>query len=289
MALQLSNSGQKAPGIPCTITGMARTLADDGSEPAVAVARFIIVVRSLVRRDFSAQYRRTVLGPVWSIAQPVGYTLVFVLLRESLTGQENAEGYALFVLSAMVPWAFFSNAISRCGPSLVMNAPLIRKIGIQKEVFPVSATVLSLLDLGVGIVIAVALGLFSRPEGSAIVFLWLPVLSTLLFLLALGMGLFLSAVTTLRRDLIFGLPFVLQIALLVSPVFYTSAEASPRLQLVLRLNPMTGIIESFRDVLMGGASPDGAALLQSVGWVAVVWIVSWPVFRWLSAYAADVV
>jgi lipopolysaccharide transport system permease protein len=251
------------------------------------VARAVQVVQALVIREFKGRYRRSLLGPAWAIIQPLGYMVMFSVVGHILTISSEGSPYLIFTYSALVPWTFFANAVSRCGPSIYFKAALIRKIALPREVFPIAEVIGSLVDFLVAALILAGLMLWFRtPVGWPL--LWCPLLLLLTILLATGVGFAVAALGTYQFDTVFALPFLMQLWLLVTPVMYPLHSVPAPWQGWYRLNPMVGIVDGFRAVLVQARAPDLALLGCSVVGILVVWIVAWPLFRFTSQYFADV-
>ncbi len=249
--------------------------------------RLLDLTWALVVREIKGQYRRSLLGPFWAILQPLFYMLIFTFIRSVLSISSEGMPYVIFTYSALVPWTFFSNAVSRCGPSVYSNAPIVKKSSFPREIFPASMVAARLVDFGASFLILVGMMIWFRvPVEWSL--LWLPVLVILTTLLALGLGLGVAAIGTFKRDTAFALPFVMQFWLLLTPTMYPLSNVPQRMQFIYRLNPMVGIIEGFRDVIVKGVAPDLHLLAISLIGIVVVWVVTWPFFRSVSRYFADV-
>jgi lipopolysaccharide transport system permease protein len=213
--------------------------------------------------------------------------VIFTFLRGVFNISSEGVPYIIFTYSALVPWTFFSNAVTRCGPSISANASIVKKIAVSREVFPLSSVAISLVDFFIASFILIGMMVwFETPIGIAM--FWIPLLIVLAALLALGIGLAVSAVGTYKHDIIFAMPFFLQFWLLATPVMYPLGDVPEKFRHVYHLNPMVGIVEGFRATIIRGVSPDTALLLYSLGGIAVVWAVAWPLFRYTSQYVADV-
>jgi len=245
------------------------------------------LLRALVVRDVKGLYRRSALGPLWAVLQPLLYMLIFVFIRRVVGFDSGDSPYVIFSFSALVPWAFFSNAVVRSAPSIVTNAGIVQKMAVTREIFPAAAVTTSLLDLAISSLVLIAL-MIAYAVPPTLQVLWLPLLVAMAGALALGVGLGAAAIGTYRRDVVFALPFVMQFWLLATPIMYPLTSVPERWQLAVRLNPMVGIIEGFRAVLLDGAAPDAGLLGLSALGIALVWALAWPLFRYASAYFADV-
>ncbi|OSM00075.1 ABC transporter permease [Magnetofaba australis] len=265
------------------MSGVYRHTAAEGR----AAIHFRTLVGALVVREFKGQYRRSLLGPAWAFIQPLAYMVIFIFLRGVLDISSEGAPYALFTFCALVPWTFFSNAITRCAPSIYANGAILKKISIAREVFPVAAVFTSLLDLAIASVILTGMMIWYAVPLS-IHMLWLPVLITLTGLLALGFGLAAAAIGTFKRDVMFAIPFAMQFWLLATPVMYPASQVPERWRAFYDLNPMVGLIDAFRAVLIRAEAPDLTSLGASVALTALVWALAWPLFRSVSNYFADV-
>ena len=253
--------------------------------------RFLSLLRALVVRDFTGRYRRSILGPAWAVLQPVAYTAVFVLVRNVMKNavqiEEGNVPYVLVAFTAMVPWAFFANAVTRCGNCMLSNASVLKKMPMRREVFPAAAVSLSMLDMLISGVVLCGLMMWYRiPLTVSVV--WLPLLMVTVVLLACGIGLGVAALGTYRRDIILGVPILLQIGLLASPVMFSLHEVSEKTRFLMTFNPMVGIIEGFRSVLLDGQPPDATLLFLTWASITVIWLIAWPLFSFMSQYFADI-
>ncbi len=256
---------------------------DNGAE----VRRLVDLIRALVMREWKGRYRRSILGPGWAIIQPLFYMVIFTFLRGTLKIPSDGVPYIIFTYSALVPWTFFSNATTKCGPSVLSNRGLVKKMSIAREVFPLAAVFTTLIDFFIASLILVGMMIWFRvPVNWSL--LWFFPLLLLTALLALGVGLGIAAVGTYKQDITFGLPFLMQFWLLATPIMYPLSQVPERWRFLYGLNPMVGIIEGFRNILVKGTPPDLHLLLITTVVVVVVWAISWPFFHHMSQYFADV-
>ena len=241
---------------------------------------------ALVTRDIRARYRRSFLGPAWAILQPLVLMVLFTMLRGFVNIPSDGVPYVIFSYSALVPWTFFTNAVSFCGPSVAMNAGILKKISMSREVFPLAAVVTATFDFFMASIILVGMMIWFHVP-LTLSALWVPVLLLITALLAFGVGMIIAAIGTFKRDFIFATPFLMQFWLYATPVIYPLSSVPDKWRALYMLNPMVGVIEGFRNVLLKGIAPPLDALGWSLATTAVVLIVAWPIFRGLSIYFAD--
>jgi len=251
------------------------------------VARFFTLLKALAVRDVTSRYRRSSLGMWWAFLQPVILMLLFNMLRGFVNIPSDGLPYILFSYAALVPWTFFTNAVAACGPSITTNAEVIKKIALPREVFPLAAVCATLFDFVMSAMVLAGLMVWYKVQVS-IALLWLLPLVVLMTAVAFGVGILLAGLGTFRKDFIFATPFLTQAWLFITPVIYPLSTVPENWRSVYMLNPMVGVIEGFRNVLLKASAPPTEALVWSLITTVALLSIAWPVFRRLSAYFADV-
>ena len=247
------------------------------------------LARTLVERDLRVRYKQTVLGFGWSLIGPVSLMLVFSLFV-ARAGHFNTHGvpYPLFSYVALVPWGFFSEALSVGSVSLITNVTLLNKIYCPREVFPIASTAASAFDALVSTtVLLVLFAIYRFPP--ALTTLWVPLLIVVLLVFTLGVTLFAAAVLIYLRDVRYVVPLAVQVGLFVTPVAYSLSVIPTNLQpFYAILNPLGPIIEDFRRTVLYGFAPQwgllGLATLASMGWL----LGGYAVFKRLEIGFADI-
>jgi lipopolysaccharide transport system permease protein len=205
----------------------------------------------LTWRDVKVRYKQTALGAAWAILQPLFMMIIFTIFFGRLAGVDSAGiPYPLFALAGLVPWTFFSNAITNSGNSLVGSSNLITKVYFPRLIVPAAAMLAGVVDFALAFVLFSVLMIYYGVAPTAHI-LFLPLLILLTALFALGVGTWFAALNVKYRDVRFALPFLIQIWLFVSSVILPSSALGPKWQWILRLNPMSGIIEGYRSALFG--------------------------------------
>jgi len=209
----------------------------------------------LAWRDVSVRYKQTIIGLIWALIRPfltmVVFTLVFSKVAKLPT--EGAAPYALMVFAGLLPWQFFSTALSESSNSLIGNANLISKVYFPRLIVPTAAVVVSFVDFLISFIILVAVMLWYQfLPGWQI--LTLPLFVIMAFLASLGPGLWITALNVKYRDFRYIIPFIVQFGLYVSPVGFSSAVIPEQWRLLYSLNPVVGVIDGFRWAILGGES-----------------------------------
>jgi lipopolysaccharide transport system permease protein len=205
----------------------------------------------LTWRDVKVRYKQTALGAAWAILQPLFMMIIFTIFFGRLAGVGSSGiPYPLFALAGLVPWTFFSNAITASGNSLVGSANLITKVYFPRLIVPAAAMLAGLVDFLLAFLLLCVLMVYYRVSVTAHV-LFLPVLVLLTALFGLGVGTWMSALNVKYRDVRFALPFVIQLWLFVSSVILPSSSVPQKWRWILLFNPMSAIIEGYRSALFG--------------------------------------
>ena len=205
----------------------------------------------LTWRDVKVRYKQTALGAAWAILQPLFMMIIFTIFFGRLAGVASSGiPYPLFALAGLVPWTFFSNAITASGNSLVGSANLITKVYFPRLIVPAAAMLAGLVDFVLAFVLLILLMLYYRTPFN-VQMLFLPVLVLLTATFALAVGTWMSALNVKYRDVRFALPFVIQLWLFISSVILPSSSVPQKWRWLLLLNPMSAIIEGYRSALFG--------------------------------------
>jgi lipopolysaccharide transport system permease protein len=205
----------------------------------------------LTWRDVKVRYKQTALGAAWAILQPLFMMIIFTIFFGRLAGVASSGiPYPLFALAGLVPWTFFSNAITASGNSLVGSANLITKVYFPRLIVPAAAMLAGLVDFVLAFAMLIVLMFYYR-VALTVQILFLPVLVLLTALFALGVGTWMSALNVKYRDVRFALPFIIQLWLFISSVILPSSSIPQKWRWILLLNPMSAVIEGYRSALFG--------------------------------------
>lgn len=209
----------------------------------------------LVWRDVKIRYKQTFLGAAWAIIQPLLTMLIFTFIfgRVAKIGSDGVP-YPVFAYAALLPWTFFSNAITTSGNSIVGSSHVITKVYFPRLIIPVAAVCACLVDLAVAFPMLLVLMFYYRLPVTVNILMFVPLL-LLTTTLAIAVGTWLSAINVKYRDVKFALPFLTQIWMYASPVAYPSSVIPDRWRLLYSLNPFVGIIEGYRASLFGRSFP----------------------------------
>jgi lipopolysaccharide transport system permease protein len=219
----------------------------------------------LAWRDILVRYKQTVIGVAWALVRPFLTMLVFTFIFSKVAKlpAPGAVPYALLVFAAMLPWQFFSTALSESSGSLIGNSNLISKVYFPRLIVPAGSVITSFVDflITLGLMALMMIWYGFLPDWRL---LTLPLFVALAFGSAFGAGLWLCALNVRYRDFRYIVPFIVQFGLYVSPVGFSSSIVPENMRLIYACNPMVGVIDGFRWALLRGQSPlDSSSLIAS--------------------------
>jgi len=227
--------------------------------------RFRELLFFLVWRDLKVRYKQSVLGVGWIILQPLLTMVIFTVIFNKLLGIGSGSDlpYPVVTFSALLPWIYFSTAVTRSSTSLVVNSSLVSKIYFPRLFIPLSYVLPGLVDFGVSFIILLGMMAFYQIKPSSEI-IFLPVAILLAMFTALGVSLWFSALHTRYRDIQHLVPFLVQVWMYTTPIFYPIEKIPPQYLWLYNLNPMVGVVQYFRRVLLGDPSFGG------INWISVL-------------------
>jgi lipopolysaccharide transport system permease protein len=244
----------------------------------------------LVWRDIKIRYAQTVLGAGWAILQPVLTMIVFTIIFGNFANiPSDGVPYAVFSLAALVPWTYFSTALTSSSGSLVSSANLITKIYFPRLVIPLSPVLAGLVDFGIAFVILLLMMLFFGILPGGLALLVVPLALLITILTAAGVGSWLAALNLQYRDVKYVVPFLVQVWMYSSPIVYPMSIVPERYHTIYSLNPMAGAIEGFRAALLGTQVVPWSLLLVSLLVAIALFLSGTLYFRRTERVFADVV
>lgn len=242
----------------------------------------------LVWRDLKVRYAQSVLGIGWAVVQPVATMIVFSIFLGGLAGLDSdGVPYPLFAFAALVPWAYFSNAMTDSSSSLVVQAQMITKIYFPRMIIPLTAILARLVDfiIAFGLLLILMLVFQVAPTWNVV---YLPLLVLLMTLTASGAGMWLTALAIQYRDVRYAMQFGVQLLMYAAPVVYPLSLIPENIRHLYALNPMVGVVEGFRSALIGtGPMPWDLIAIGSVVAVALFFSGAY-YFRRMEKLFADV-
>ena len=242
----------------------------------------------LAWRDVKVRYKQTALGASWAILQPLISMVIFTMLFGRLAHvPSEGEPYAIFSYAGLLPWNFFTTALTNSSNSLVSSTNLITKVYFPRLLVPTASVGAALVDIAIASMMLFAIMPIYGVEFHASLIMLVPLVA-LTALTAAALGIWTSALNVKYRDIRYALPFAIQISMFLTPVIYPVSFLPDRWRWVLRLNPMSGIIEGFRDAIFGRPF-DWNGLAISAVVTGVILVAAVCIFSRMEQEFADVI
>jgi lipopolysaccharide transport system permease protein len=260
-----------------------------GSLDVAALWEYRELLYFLVWRDVKVRYKQTFIGASWAIFQPAMTMAIFTVVFGNFAKiPSDGLPYAVFAYTALLPWTYFSTALSRSGTGLVSNANLITKVYFPRLIIPLASVIAPAVDFLFAFLLLLGLMAWFGivPTWGILV---LPLFFLLAMITALAIGLWLAPLNARYRDVGHTIPFVTQFWMFASPVVYPVSLIPESWRLLYSLNPMVGVIEGFRWALLGKGATDFSPMLVSVAVVLVLLIGGVVFFKRMERTLADVI
>lgn len=244
------------------------------------------VIRVLAARDFKIKYKQSLLGPIWLVFQPLALLCGFLIAFRNLTNvHSSGVPYLVFTLVGLSAWTYFQASMTIGSASVITNYSFVRFTPCPRPAFPIAALIASLPSFAVtaaGAIVAAAISGDLSPR-----ILLLPFGLVWLLLLTAGAVGVSSALTVRYRDITSALPFLMQVGVFLAPIGYTLAQLSSGVRLLVELNPITGVIEGWRWMLLAGYHPSLTPIAVSLVLTVTLAVLGWRVFSRVETTMAD--
>jgi len=242
---------------------------------------------NFIIRDVRIRYKQTLLGFLWVLLQPLCMMILFTILFGGFAKiQTGGIPYPIFCLSALLPWILFSEGLMRSITGMISNAGIITKVYFPRAILPMSSVLSPIVDFIIALVILIILMIYYGYIPTIMILL-LPIFTLLTILTSFAIGLIMSAINVKYRDVQYTLPFLIQMGLYASPIVYPISMIPDQYQLIYGLNPMVGIIEGFRWILLG--APFSPFIFMTIGFIIIFIPIGLIYFKDMENYYADVV
>jgi lipopolysaccharide transport system permease protein len=249
-----------------------------------------------VKRDFTAQYKQTILGPFWNLIQPILMTLMFLLVFGKIANipTDGIKPSVLFYMSGITIWNYFSVCLTSTSSTFVTNAPIFGKVYFPRLVMPLSIVISNIVRFGIQFALLLAMMIYFNFAGYPLhlQWSWLLVVPVLLLMggLGLGLGIIISSMTTKYRDLTVLMTFAIQLYMYATPIAYPlSYLAHSRYKTLIELNPLTPVVELFRYALYGAGTFTTGSILYSTVFMIVSLVIGLLIFTRVERTFMDTV
>jgi len=247
-----------------------------------------------VKRDIITQYKQTILGPTWFFIQPALTTIMYMVVFAGIAGiSTDGLPEPLFYLAGIVCWQYFADCLNKTSITFTTNQAIFGKVYFPRLIVPLSTVASNLVRMGIQFLLFIAVYIYYILQGVIlhpnIYILLLPVLVLMLAGLSLGFGIIISSMTTKYRDLTILFTFIVQLWMYATPVIYPLSTMSPQRQMIMAINPVTSIIETFKYGTMGVGTFSWGMLSYSMGFMIILLAIGIVVFNKVQRSFMDTV
>lgn len=245
-------------------------------------------------RDISVRYKQTVLGVLWALFQPLATVIIFTFIFNRIAKIESGDNtpYPIFLYVGLLIWQYYAGTLTKASDSMVSNASIIQKVYFPRLIIPASTAITGLVDMAIAAVVLAGMMIYYGYYPNFWGMLLLPLLLVCALLASMGLGLFCSSLNIKYRDVRYALPFFIQVLMYVTPVIYPvkMLDRYPLIKnLMLWLNPISGVIDNARAALLGTRPIDWQILGVSFLMSTVIFGCGLYYFRNTEHYFADIV
>jgi lipopolysaccharide transport system permease protein len=255
-----------------------KRLAADIGEMLREQVEYRELLAQMTKRDLLLRYKQTIMGFGWAIFMPLLNTAIFSVIFMRVAPLDVGMPYPLFAFCGLLTWNFFASALRFSVASLTSNTALVTKVYFPREIFPLSATLVCLVDFAVASVVLVAVMVYYH-VGIGVAVVFLPIVIAVHLVFTVAMALFLSMANLFYRDIKYIFEIAITVWMFATSVVYPVQLVGGRIGRLMQLNPMTLIIDAYRDVLLRGQIPAMGPFLAVSAASLLALTVAWAVFH----------
>ncbi len=251
------------------------------------------LLKTNVKKEIRGRYKNSILGVMWSFLNPLLQLLVYsVIFGALLTGGDSAEDkyyqatYYIYVCVALIPWTYFTSAITQAAFTVIGNGDIIKKVYFPREILPISVVTSGAVNFMISTIIILLFVIFS-PVGLSWYILLYPFILLIQYILLLGIAFIVSSITVYFRDLEHIIGIVLMAAFYGTPIVYKLEQLPQQLQIIMQLNPMTHLINAYRDIFYYHQMPNMKVLGILLALSLILAVVGYFIFKKLQKGFAE--
>ena len=244
------------------------------------------LLKTNVQKEIRGKYKGSFLGVLWSFLNPLLMVVVYALVFPFIMKNNSIDNYLIYLITGVIPWNFFTTCITTGCNCVWINGGIIKKVYFPREILPISVVVAGLINFLISCVIILLFLIFGG-VGLSFQLLWLPLIALIQSLLSLGLLFVLSAINVYVRDVEYIVSFFLNLLFYATPILYTADMFPESIRWILYLNPMTHLIEAYRNIFYYQTMPSISSLLYIGLFALIVLIVGFMIFRKLEKGFAE--
>lgn len=241
---------------------------------------------SLVRRDLRGRYKGSVLGFLWTFINPLLQLLVYTVVF-SVIIKSGIDKYYLFLFVVLIPWIFFSTSVVGSSSIIVGHQSMVTKIYFPREILPLSYVLSCFVNMLLSFIVVFVVILFSGVGFNLAALLFLPLIMIIEFFIALGLGMLVAGITVYLRDVEHILGIVMMAWQFLTPIMYSIDIVPKKYAPIFMFNPMTSVMQAYRDILYYKQLPELSTLVEAVVFGCIVVVIGWCSFAKLKKGFAE--
>ena len=243
------------------------------------------LLKTNVKKEIRGRYKNSILGVMWSFLNPLLQLAVYAVIFGALLAGGDRT-YHIYICVALIPWTYFTTTVSQAAFTIIGNADIIKKVYFPREILPISVVTSGAVNFMISTIIILAFVLFSGMGLTKYVLLY-PLILLIQYILLLGTSFIVSSITVYVRDLEHIIGIILMVAFYGTPIVYKIEQLPENLQIIMQLNPMTHLINAYRDIFYNQTMPDIKILLLLLGGSILLTVIGYFIFKKLQKGFAE--
>lgn len=243
------------------------------------------LLKTNIKKDVGGKYKHSFLGVLWSFVSPLLQIAVYALVFQVIL-KSDIENYTVYLCCGLIPWQYFSSVILRGAASIIDNGNIIKKVYFPREILPISVVTSEGVNFLISTIIILGFVIFGG-IGLSVNILWYFIILAIQYVVSIGFAFIVSSLSVYFRDLLHLLGIIIQLLFYATPIVYTANAVPAGLQWIIKINPMSYLIEAYRNIFYNKMSPDIKSLLIPLVMGIVLCIIGYMIFKKLERRFAE--
>lgn len=243
------------------------------------------LLKTNIKKDVGGKYKNSFLGVLWSFVSPLLQIMVYALVFQVIL-KSDIKNYTVYLCCGLIPWQYFSAVVLRGAATIIDNGNIIKKVYFPREILPISVVTSEGVNFLISTIIILGFVIFGG-IGLSINILWYFLILAIQYIVSIGIAVIVSSLSVYFRDLLHLLGIIIQLLFYATPIVYAASAVPVGLQWIIKINPMTYLIEAYRNIFYNKMPPDAKGLLVALGMGIVLCIIGYYTFKKLEKKFAE--
>lgn len=243
------------------------------------------LLKSNIKKDITGKYKKSFLGVLWSFVSPLLQIAVYAFVFQVIL-KSDIQNYAVYLCCGLIPWQYFSGIIIKGAACIIDNANIIKKVYFTREILPISVVTSEGINFLISTVIIIGFAIFGG-IGLSFNILWYFIIFAIQYIISIGCALIVSSLSVYFRDLLHLLGIGIQLLFYATPIVYSSSSVPSQLQWIVKINPMSYLIESYRNIFYNKTIPDFKGLAVALIMGVILCVIGYFIFSKLQKRFAE--